>query len=155
MAVVWVDIWDSQNGSKAKSIINWWFNVGHYIGAVHSMNMNPGIPQCKNYWKWCHSTLRCRLHRSRCIKCNSSHNTEHHREMAWCYKENLKRNPPRLETKKGEPCSCSFKCINCKGHHQADSNDCPFWKNCFNKEWHSKKQQELHKSRATLTHLVM
>ena len=30
----------------------------------------------------------------------------------------------------------TFKYINCKGDHQADSNICPFW-------WHSKKYQEL------------
>ena len=52
--------------------------------------------------------------------------------------------------KKGEPYPHSFKCINCKGDHQADSNTYPFWHNYFNKEWHDKKQQELYKSRVTL-----
>ena len=28
MAVVWVDIWDSQSGSSAKNIINHCFNIG-------------------------------------------------------------------------------------------------------------------------------
>lgn len=48
IAVVWVDIWDLQNESKAKSIINQQFNIIHYITTFHSMNMNPGIPQYKN-----------------------------------------------------------------------------------------------------------
>ena len=26
--VVWMDIWDSQSGSEARNIINWWFNIG-------------------------------------------------------------------------------------------------------------------------------
>ena len=47
-AVVWVDIWDSQNGSCAKNIINRQFNIGRYIATVRGTNMNPGIPQCKN-----------------------------------------------------------------------------------------------------------
>ena len=77
-AVVWVDIWDSQNGSCAKNIITWRFNVGRYIATVRRTNINPGIPQCKNCWKWGHSTLSCRSHISRCAKCYGAHDTEHH-----------------------------------------------------------------------------
>lgn len=43
MAVVWVDIWDSQNGSKVKSIINQQFNVGWYIATIYSTNINSSI----------------------------------------------------------------------------------------------------------------
>ena len=59
-------------------------------------------------------------------------------------------NPPQLETKQSEPCPYSFKCLNCKGDHQADLNLCPFWKHCFNREWHSKKYQELWEVRKQL-----
>ena len=51
MAVVWVDIWDSQSDSLVKNIINQQFNVGWYIATICSMNMNPGVPQCKNCCK--------------------------------------------------------------------------------------------------------
>ena len=51
MAVVWVNIWNSQNGSAAKNLINRHFNIGRYIATVRGMNMNPGVPQCKNCWK--------------------------------------------------------------------------------------------------------
>jgi len=51
MAVVWVNIWDSQNGSSAKNIINYCFNIGRFIATVQGMNMNPGISQCKNCWE--------------------------------------------------------------------------------------------------------
>ena len=51
-AVVWVDIWDSQNGSCAKNIINRRFNVERYIVTVHGTNMNPGIPQCYSLNEW-------------------------------------------------------------------------------------------------------
>ena len=50
MAVVWVNIWDSQSGSSAKNIINCYFNIGHFIATICSTNMNPGISQCKNCW---------------------------------------------------------------------------------------------------------
>jgi len=51
MAIVWVDIWDSQNGSKAKALINHSFNFGKHIATFRGTSMNPGIPQCHNCWK--------------------------------------------------------------------------------------------------------
>ena len=47
---------------------------------------------------------------------------------------NFKTNSLRLKTKNGELCPYSFKCINCKSKHQADSSTYPFWKHYFNKE---------------------
>ena len=141
MAVVWVDIWDSQSGSSAKNIINRHFNIGRFIATIKGTNMNPGVPQCKNCWKWGHSTLSCCSHISRCAKCYGAHITEHHREKVGCCMENKKLN--RSATKEGKPCPHIFKCMNCKGDHQADSYSCPYWRNCFNQEWHGRKQQEL------------
>jgi len=51
MAIIWFDIWDSQNGSKAKLLINHFFNFGRYIAIIRTTNMNPGVPQCHNCWK--------------------------------------------------------------------------------------------------------
>jgi len=51
MLIVWIDIWDVQSRSKAKSLINQCFNVGKYITTIRGANMNSGIPQCKNCWK--------------------------------------------------------------------------------------------------------
>ena len=51
IAVVWVDIWDSQSGSLVKNIINCYFNVGQFVMTIHGTNINLGIPQCKNCWK--------------------------------------------------------------------------------------------------------
>ena len=47
---------------------------------------------------------------------------------------NFKTNSLRLKTKNGELCPYSFKYINCKSKHQADSSTYPFWKHYFNKE---------------------
>jgi len=44
MAIIWFDIWDTQNGSKAKSLINHSFNLGHHIATVRATNINPGVP---------------------------------------------------------------------------------------------------------------
>jgi len=64
MAIIWFDIWDTQNGSKAKSLINHSFNLGRHIATVRATNMNPGVPQYHNCWKWGHSTFSCRAHGS-------------------------------------------------------------------------------------------
>jgi len=48
MSIVWIDIWDHQSSSKAKCLINRYFNIGRYIATIRGANMNPGVPQCKN-----------------------------------------------------------------------------------------------------------
>ena len=107
--------------------------------------MNLEVPQCKNCWKWGHRTFTCRIQELKYIKCNGPHKTKHHHHFAWYCKVNYKTNLLRLKMKQGELCPHSFKYLNCKGNHQANSNTCPFWKHCFNKEWHTKKYQEFWK----------
>jgi len=119
---------------------------------VRGANMNPGTPQCKNYWKWEHTVGVCHIQGSKYAKCNGPHLTDNHRDFAWCCKANDKLNPSRLETKKGKLCPYSFKCINCKSSHVADSVECPFWKHHFNKEWHSKEYAKLQEARRTSIH---
>jgi len=97
MAIVWIDIWDVQSGQNAKILINRCFNVGNYIATIRGANMNPGVPQCKNCWKWGHSTFSCRIQGAKCVKCNGPHKSEHHREFSWCCKSNAKINPPVME----------------------------------------------------------
>ena len=129
--------------------------MGNVIATVRGTNMNPGIPQCKNCWKWGHLAGVCQIQGSKCTKFNGPHLTDNHHDFAWCCKANDKLNPPRLETKKSEPCSHSFKCLNCKGPHVADSVECPFWKHRFNKEWHSKEYTKLREARRTSIHSNM
>ena len=61
MSIIWIDIWDVQRGSRAKGLINCYFNVGRYIATIREANMNPRVLQCKNCWKWKHSTFSCRI----------------------------------------------------------------------------------------------
>ena len=101
-------------------------------------------------FKWDHATHSYRSQAFKYIKYNGPHLTEYHWQFSWCCKANSKTNPPRLETKQDKPCSHSFRCLNCKGDHQADLNLCPFWRHHFNKEWHSKECQKLCKNRLQL-----
>ena len=48
MSIIWIDIWNVQSGSRTKSLINQYFNVGKYIVTIRDANMNPGVLQCKN-----------------------------------------------------------------------------------------------------------
>jgi len=61
MSIVWIDIWDIQSGSNAKMLINRCFNVRRYIATTQEANINPGVPQCKNCWKWGHVIFSCRI----------------------------------------------------------------------------------------------
>ena len=131
-------------------LINRCFNVGRYIMTIRGANMNPGAPQCKNCWKWGHAMFLCRVQGSRCVKYNGPHKSENYHKFRWCCKANKKSNPPRLETKKEEPCPHSFKCSNCQGDHQADSNLYPFWSHRFNREWQQKKYAEICENRSKL-----
>ena len=44
MAIIWIDIWNTQAGQNAKTIINCQFNIGSYIAMICGTNMNPGVP---------------------------------------------------------------------------------------------------------------
>ena len=81
MAVIWINIWDAQSGSKTKGIINRCFNVDSQIVTVQDTNMNPGIPQCKNCWKWEHIIFSYHIHRAKHIKCNRPHKLEHYCDL--------------------------------------------------------------------------
>ena len=47
IAIIWLDIWNSQNGTNAKGLTNRYFNVESFILTIYRVNMNPGISQYK------------------------------------------------------------------------------------------------------------
>ena len=51
MSVIWIDIWDSQKGSKGKTLINRSFNFGRHTAIVRGTAMHPGVTQCRNCWR--------------------------------------------------------------------------------------------------------
>ena len=150
MTIIWIDIWDVQSSSRAKSLINQCFNVGKYIATIRGANMNSEVPQCKNCWKWGHSTFSCRIQGSKYVKCNGPHKSQNHHKFSWCYKANTKTSPPYLETKKSKLCPHTFKCSNYWSEYQADSNLCSFWRHRFNRDWHQKKYAEIHENKSKL-----
>ena len=50
MSVIWINIWNSQKGSKGKTLINCSFNFGCHTVTVRGTAMHPGVAQCHNCW---------------------------------------------------------------------------------------------------------
>ena len=134
IAFIWINIWDFQSSTLAKTLINCCFNIGSYITTICGTNINPRVSQCKNCWKWGCTIFTCYIQGLRCIKYSSLYKTNYHYYFVWYCKANFKTNPLYLKIKQGELCSHMFKYLNCKREHQADLNICPFWKYYFNKE---------------------
>ena len=51
IAVIWIDVWNTQSRKNSKILINRYFNIRKHITTIHEVNMNPGVPQYKNCWK--------------------------------------------------------------------------------------------------------
>lgn len=79
IAVIWINIWNSQNRMKAKYLINRSFNINRYIATIRETNMNPGVSQYKNCWKYGYITFICYIHVEKYQKCNRLYKLEHHR----------------------------------------------------------------------------
>ena len=43
IAVVWINIWNSQSSISAKVLINYYFNIESHIATVYSANINSGV----------------------------------------------------------------------------------------------------------------
>ena len=134
MSVIWIDIWDSQKGSKSKTLINCSFNFGHHTAIVRGTAIYLGVTQCRNCWHWEHPTHTCHTQNTKCQKCSGPHRVKNHRLLAWCCKANSKSNPPREATAASTPCPHTFKYLNCKRDYFADDNEYSFWRHCFDKQ---------------------
>ena len=61
IVIIWLNIWDMQSSHRAKGLINRCFNIRSYIVIIWEANMNLRVSQCKNCWKWGHTTFLCRI----------------------------------------------------------------------------------------------
>ena len=69
MTIVQLDIWNIQSRSKAKYLINKYFNVGSFIAIVQRPNINSSILQYKNYQKWEYTTFAYQIQSLRQTLC--------------------------------------------------------------------------------------
>jgi hypothetical protein len=122
---VWFDLWDSQNGKWAVPLVNRQINIGGWTSTIRAISMHPDVLQYHNCWRWGHPTHKCYAHVLRYPKCGGAHHLENHRTHRLCCKTHPKMNPPREAMAPGDPCTHTFKCLNCKGDHQVDDYKCP------------------------------
>ena len=92
IAVIWIDVQNTQSGSNSKMLINRCFNIERHISTIQGANMNPDIPQCKTYQKWSHTMRFCRIQDFKCVKYNRLHKLEHYYQFEQYCKTNYKIN---------------------------------------------------------------
>src|SRR6266704_3112222 len=131
---------DDEKGSKAKELLKALVHFGPEVHRCREWFNCPPTRQCSVCQRWGHTAYNCRVHSSFCTICAEPHPTSAHHYS--CKSEGC-----------AGKCQCETeRCINCKGHHGADSNTCPFWLAKSNpnkmKELIEKKQKEQEASRA-------
>ena len=78
IAIIWIDIQNTQSSKNAKMLINRYFNVRSYIATIYGANMNSKVLQCKNCQKWEHFNFIYRIQGSKCVKCNGLHKSKYY-----------------------------------------------------------------------------
>ena len=133
--MVFFNIWDSQQGSQAKALIDRPITIMGYRCFIHAAHANPGVPICTRCHRWGHAVSSCWAPQHQCPACSSPHSIDEHRVAAGCCKGNPNVNPPVLPTPRNQPCPHSARCPNCRGHHLATAMACPFWRHRFDRNW--------------------
>ncbi|KAF9442630.1 hypothetical protein P691DRAFT_627378, partial [Macrolepiota fuliginosa MF-IS2] len=134
-ATVWIDLSDSQRGSRASTLIGCTLFLNGGTVTIRGAKAHTGTPQCQRCWKWGHTTGTCRRPAIRCPICSGPHTGANHRSIAGCCRGNPKASPPIPPTPADAPCSHVRPCINCGNPHAANDKRCPYWRHRFNRTW--------------------
>ncbi|KAF9439837.1 hypothetical protein P691DRAFT_627336, partial [Macrolepiota fuliginosa MF-IS2] len=134
-ATVWIDLSDSQRGSRASALIGRTLFLNGGTVTIRGAKAHTGTPQCQRCWKWGHTTGTCRHPAIRCPTCSGLHTQANHRSIAGCCRGNPKASPPIPPTPADAPCSHVRPCINCSNPHAANDRRCPYWRHHFNRAW--------------------
>jgi hypothetical protein len=136
MAVVFLDVWDSQNGINMKDVVNKMYHICGKLVRIEYARPREFVPQCQKCWAWTHGTKACCLNHYRCPKCNGGHREENHNMFAECCSEERKINGFISN------CTHTSKCRNCGDNHAANDYSCVYNLNKHNRKWHSDKIAE-------------
>jgi len=147
-AKVYINIWDSQAGTRAKGIIDKPILFGTCSCYVRAATANPGAPLCQRCWRWGHTIGGCKAPQLRCSHCAGPHESEAHRHACGLCKGNLKAKPPIPPTAADQPCPHPARCPNCREHHPATDRTCSFWRHRYDPQWINAKYSEVRVHRA-------
>ena len=143
------NIWDSQNGSNARRLINQSVFINGTLCRIAPAAASPGVSLCTRCWRWGHPAKFCRARLLTCPKCGGPHEESQHRHMASCCKGHPKATPPIPPTPADVlACPHTDRCPSCSGPHSATSSKCPFWKHRFDREWIEAKYSEVRATRS-------
>jgi hypothetical protein len=120
MAVVFMDIWDSQNGINSRDLVNKVYHIGGKLIKVEYARPREFVPQCQRCWNWNHGMKVCRLNHIKCARCGAGHQIKNHNHYATCCSEIGKQTDNRVE------CAHKIRCLNCKGEHVANDKKCVY-----------------------------
>jgi len=147
-AKVYINIWDSQAGTRARGIIDKPLLFGTRSCYVRAATANAGAPLCQRCWRWGHTIGGCKAPQLRCSHCSGPHESESHRHAWGLCKGNLKAKPPVPPTAADQPCPHPARCPNCRERHPATDRKCPFWHHRYNPQWIKAKYAEVRVHRA-------
>jgi hypothetical protein len=132
MAVVFMDVWDSQNGFHMCNIVNKIYHIGGKLIKVEYARPREFVPQCQKCWRWNHSTKGCHLNHERCARCGGGHCTANHNFHVTCCGEERKK------TGIVGKCQHKLQCINCKGEHLSNDKKCVYKHHENDRAWHER-----------------
>ncbi|KAF9439867.1 hypothetical protein P691DRAFT_689429, partial [Macrolepiota fuliginosa MF-IS2] len=129
-ATVWIDLLDSQQGTRASQLISCRFFLNEAEVLIKGAKAHTSMPQCQQHWHWGHSTEVCCHLAICCPICTGPHSKASHRQLMGCCRGNPKATPPIPPTPVDTPCPHIHSCINCGNKHAADNHCCPYWQHC-------------------------
>jgi len=142
-AKVYINIWDSQAGTRTRGIIDKPLLFGTGSCYVCAATANAGAPLCQQCWRWGHTIRGCKAPQLRCSHCASPHESESQCHVCGLCKGNLKAKPPIQPTAADQPCPHPARCSNCRERHSATDCKCLFWCHRYNPQWINAKYAEV------------
>ncbi|KAF9441117.1 hypothetical protein P691DRAFT_617809, partial [Macrolepiota fuliginosa MF-IS2] len=134
-ATVWIDLSDSQRGTRASQLISCRLFLNEAEVLIKGAKAHTGTPQCQRCWHWGHNTEVCHCPAICCPICTGPHSKASHCQLVGCCRGNPKVSPPIPPTPADMPCTHICSCINCGNKHAADDHHCPYWWHHFNRSW--------------------
>jgi hypothetical protein len=126
--IAWVDINDSITGTSAKKFLGKSINISGINCRIAGAHPHSSSVLCTWCYRWGHHHSQCRREGVCCPLCGGPHHEDSHVSMVAAAKVEA-RHCMNCTSSKREKCN----------HSALDRQQCPFWAQCFNREWLKKQ----------------